>query len=42
MQMQNNHKECLETYFKVPAIREDVFVWLSDLEVKQRLREEED
>jgi len=41
MQMQNNHKECLETYFKVPAIREDVFVWLNDLEVRQRVREGE-
>ena len=41
MQMQNNHKECLETYFKVPAIREDVFIWLNDLESRQRASEED-
>ena len=35
LQMQKNHKECLEIYFKVPAIREDVFTWLNDLESKQ-------
>ncbi len=23
-------------YFKVPAIREDVFIWLNDLESKQK------
>jgi hypothetical protein len=39
--MQNNHKECLETYFKVPAIREDVFIWLNDLESRQRALEDE-
>lgn len=36
LQIQNNHKDCLETYFKVPAIREDVFIWLNDLESKQQ------
>jgi len=32
LQMQGNHKECLEMYFKLPAIREDVFIWLNDIE----------
>lgn len=36
LQLQNNHKDCLETYFKVPAIREDVFIWLNDLESRQQ------
>jgi hypothetical protein len=29
--MQGNHQECLEMYFKLPAIREDVFIWLHDI-----------
>lgn len=37
LQLLKNHRECLELYFKVPAIREDVFVWLSDLESRQQL-----
>ena len=30
-QIENNYEECLQMYFKVPAIRDDVFAWISDL-----------
>jgi hypothetical protein len=36
LQMQGNHKECLEMYFKLQAIREDVFIWLNDIESKMQ------
>ena len=37
LQMQGNHQECLEMYFKLPAIREDVFIWLNDIESRLQL-----
>lgn len=42
LQMQGNHKECLEMYFKLPAIREDVFIWLNDIESRLQLQEDQD
>jgi hypothetical protein len=42
LQMQGNHKECLEMYFKLPAIREDVFIWLNDIESRLQLHEDQE
>jgi hypothetical protein len=42
LQMQGNHKECLEMYFKLPAIREDVFIWLNDIESRLQLQEDQE
>lgn len=38
LQLQGNHNDCLEMYFKLPAIREDVFIWLNDIECRMQLQ----
>lgn len=39
-QLLGNYEACLQMFFKIPAIREDVFIWLTEIQkhLKNNLR----